>query len=384
MMNDFKYKYGLDRSRPAAAGSRRLRLVLLFILVLAVTGGIIYCLIPHGAKKPSPAPAPAPVAEVKTPAGGDKTAVDPTTKTGGSVAGGSVAAPVADPAAAGDAPSEQPPAITEDPADAPENPAADAPPVKPDAAAAGGSAPTPEVTATPQKGKPWAGDPPEERRPEVPAAVPTPENATLTQLYAGNADAAGTLIVVRPGESLSRLAVRHRTTVEALRHFNRLKRDNIRIGQKLRVIPGPWRITVDKTRRELILERRQNDEWREFAVFPVGLGRLDSTPEADFVISTRLRHPDWYAPDGRIIRYGDPENQLGEYFLKLARSGTPDKPLIGYGIHGTGDESTVGKNWSHGCVRMRNRDVGLLYYLTPTGTAVRIVPGEAAAKKPEK
>ena len=102
------------------------------------------------------------------------------------------------------------------------------------------------------------------------------------------------------------------------------------------------------------------------------------------MISTRLRHPDWYTTDGRIIRYGDPDNQLGDYFLKLAKSGTPDKPLIGYGIHGTSDESTVGKNWSHGCVRMRNRDVGLLYYLTPTGTPVRIIPGAAVEKKLEK
>ena len=111
---------------------------------------------------------------------------------------------------------------------------------------------------------------------------------------------------------------------------------------------------------------------------------LSAPPEADFAISTRLRHPDWYAPDGRIFRYGDAGNQLGDYFLKLASVGNPDKPLRGFGIHGTGDDATVGRNWSNGCVRMHNRDVELLYYLVPSGTPVRIVPGAGETGKAEK
>ena len=78
-------------------------------------------------------------------------------------------------------------------------------------------------------------------------------------------------------------------------------------------------------------------------------------------VTTQRADAELVMPDGRIYRYGDPENQLGDYFLKLAASGTPDKPLLGYGIHGTPDENSVGKNWSSGCVRMRNRDVEMLY-----------------------
>ena len=245
----------------------------------------------------------------------------------------------------------------------------------------GGSGVTP--TEFPTKGQPWVGDPPSEQpgAPTVQGPEPAAKDAArLAPLYAGSLGDDAETIRVRAGDNLSRIAVRKHTTVEALRHFNRLKDDNIVIGRKLRLLPGPWRITVDKTLRELRLERSVNGEWQNYGTFQVGLGRMDSTPEAEFVISNRLRHPDWYAPDGRILRYGDAENPLGEYFLKLARSGAPDKPLRGYGIHGTSDESTVGKNWSNGCVRMRNRDVELLYYLVPSGTPVKIVSGGTVQK----
>ncbi len=372
-MNDFKYRYGVDRAQRSASGTRRVRLLVLFILVLAATGGIIYCLVPHETLFPGNKPAPAADVTPAVPA-----ATEAASGTPGSPEGGNATAPVAgtnsgtEVSAVEDAPSagggEKPEQVADAPAkDSGENTVSPA-----------------DATEFPQKGKPWAGDPPEELpsapKPETPAA----EDPRLAPLYSGSTGELGTLVVVRPGESLSRLAARHRTTVEALRYFNKLKNDNIRIGQKLRLIPGPWRITIDKSRRELLLERSADGSWQAFANFPVGLGRMNSTPAADFVISTRLRHPDWYTTDGRIIPYGDPENQLGDYFLKLARSGSPDKPLIGYGIHGTGDESTVGKNWSRGCVRMRNRDVGILYYLAPTGTPVRIIPGEADVKKLEK
>ena len=99
---------------------------------------------------------------------------------------------------------------------------------------------------------------------------------------------------------------------------------------------------------------------------------MGKTPTADFAISARLRHPDWYLPDGRVFKYGDSENQLGDYFLKLAPVSAPGRPLLGYGIHGAKDENSVGRSLSSGCVRMRNADVEALYYLVPPGTRVSV------------
>lgn len=46
-----------------------------------------------------------------------------------------------------------------------------------------------------------------------------------------------------------------------------------------------------------------------------------------------------------------------------------------YGIHGTNDESRIGQAVSHGCIRMRNRDVIELHSLVQVGTPVIIRNG---------
>jgi len=44
-----------------------------------------------------------------------------------------------------------------------------------------------------------------------------------------------------------------------------------------------------------------------------------------------------------------------------------------YGVHGTNKPYSVGRSESHGCIRMRNKDVEALYPLIPYGTIVKIV-----------
>ncbi len=357
-MNDFKYDFDKDRS--GRTKFNRLRPVLLFIAVLAITAGIVYYLIPSGKGRAPSNPPP----------GGESFTEEAAIPDAGKLPEtGNYEQWTSDTGSESEAPLSS---STEE-SDA-ESPAAPSETVSTDA-----------PTQEPEKGKPWVGDPRENPLPPSPVAEAELAHSAkkLEPLFSGDPADFADIVVVRPGDSLSRIAQRHRTTVEGLRRFNRIKGDFIRIGQKLSVISGPWRIIVDKSRRELVLEQSRGDAWNTFGRFQVGLGRLDKTPEAEFVISSRLRHPTWYAPDGRIFRYGDPENQLGDYFLKLAESGQPDKPLLGYGIHGTNDDSTVGKNWSNGCIRMHNREVELLYYLVPAGTPVKIVAGGTGAQVSE-
>jgi lipoprotein-anchoring transpeptidase ErfK/SrfK len=42
------------------------------------------------------------------------------------------------------------------------------------------------------------------------------------------------------------------------------------------------------------------------------------------------------------------------------------------GIHGTNQPGLIPGRPSHGCIRMRNRDIKRLYALTPVGTPLRI------------
>lgn len=44
----------------------------------------------------------------------------------------------------------------------------------------------------------------------------------------------------------------------------------------------------------------------------------------------------------------------------------------GYGIHGTDVPSSIGRDVSHGCVRLRNEDITRLYEIVPVGTPVFI------------
>lgn len=73
---------------------------------------------------------------------------------------------------------------------------------------------------------------------------------------------------------------------------------------------------------------------------------------------------------------------VGEY--KIIYKGTDWGPSFGprwlglnvpwgtYGIHGTNKPYSIGQHLSHGCIRMRNRDVLELYDMIPVGTKVTI------------
>lgn len=178
---------------------------------------------------------------------------------------------------------------------------------------------------------------------------------------------------IRSGDSLSAIAEKYFTTIEFLRKKNNISGSRIFVGRIIRAVPGDWKIVVSKKYRLLKLYQLRKEGEKLFAVWEVGIGRMGKTPVAEFFIAARMRHPDWYMPDGRVAKYGTPENQLGDYFLKLVPSSAPGRPLQGYGIHGAKDESAVGRSLSNGCVRMLNRDVEKLYYLVPAGCKVSIV-----------
>jgi lipoprotein-anchoring transpeptidase ErfK/SrfK len=77
---------------------------------------------------------------------------------------------------------------------------------------------------------------------------------------------------------------------------------------------------------------------------------------------SRVSNPTYYHP-GTVIPSGK-SNPVGTRWLGLN--------LKGYGIHGTNAPQLVGKAASHGCVRLRNRDVEQLFSMLHVGDAVEI------------
>ncbi len=105
------------------------------------------------------------------------------------------------------------------------------------------------------------------------------------------------------------------------------------------------------------------EDGRVLKIYPVAVGALSSpTPTGQMRIINKLLAPTYYHP-GQIIRPGK-SNPLGGRWLGLSKRG--------YGIHGTNVPSSVGKAASHGCIRMRKRDVEELFECVRVDDVVEI------------
>jgi len=173
---------------------------------------------------------------------------------------------------------------------------------------------------------------------------------------------------VKPGDSLGRIAKMFGTTEDLAQQSNLIKDPAmIRVGDLYRVFSGKFSVVVSKSRNDLVLS--MND--RFFKRYRIGTGKFGKTPTGTFVIQDRIKEPVWWRPEGDRVPYGDKANILGTRWLALKATGTtPD--VKGYGLHGTWDENSIGKQESLGCVRMRNADIEELYLLLPIGTPVTI------------
>lgn len=167
--------------------------------------------------------------------------------------------------------------------------------------------------------------------------------------------------VVQEGDTLVAIAQRFNTTVDLIKACNNLKSNFIRPGDRLKVVPSKFSIVIDKSRNTLILK---SDE-KVVKVYSVGTGVSGSTPVGEFQITNKLINPPWHKAGVGVIPYGDPGNILGTRWLGL--------DITGYGIHGTWEPETIGKQASAGCIRMYNEDVEELFRIVSDGTPVVIV-----------
>ncbi len=99
------------------------------------------------------------------------------------------------------------------------------------------------------------------------------------------------------------------------------------------------------------------------ATFPVAVGAESSpSPTGEFEIVNRVANPTYYHP-GTVIPSGK-DNPVGTRWVGLSQRG--------YGIHGTNAPSSIGHAASHGCIRLRNRDMEKLFTLLRVGDVVQI------------
>lgn len=167
--------------------------------------------------------------------------------------------------------------------------------------------------------------------------------------------------VVKTGDTLKKVAQAHRISEDLLADINRISDKHfIRLNQTLKVIHGPFHAVVDKSDHELQVHL----DGVYVAGFRVALGMNGSTPTGKWIVRDQLQNPSWVDPrTGKRWRADDPENPIGEYWIGLEGVEGDAVGQIGFGIHGTIDEASIGQDVSMGCVRLAAKDIEFVYKL---------------------
>jgi len=149
------------------------------------------------------------------------------------------------------------------------------------------------------------------------------------------------------------------------------------------LMPAQPYILVDTARNHLYIKKR--DHVMLDALVSTGSGTiLDKpgegkeqwvfdTPRGEFSVQSKLVNPVWVKPDWAFVEEGldipktlsdrmEP-GVLGEYALGFGK---------GYFIHGTLYTRLIGKNVTHGCIRLNDEDLKSVYRLAKVGTPILI------------
>jgi len=97
------------------------------------------------------------------------------------------------------------------------------------------------------------------------------------------------------------------------------------------------------------------------------------TPRGEFEVKRKIADPNWIRPDWAFIEEGEDipkswkerveEGVLGKYALAFGN---------GYFIHGTLYTRLLGRNVTHGCIRVGDEDLETVYRLSRLGTKIYI------------
>ncbi|AFY56982.1 hypothetical protein Riv7116_4563 [Rivularia sp. PCC 7116] len=124
------------------------------------------------------------------------------------------------------------------------------------------------------------------------------------------------------------------------------------------------KLVVDLSDRRVYMYRQNT----VVASYPIGVGKKGwETPVGTFKVMHMQQFPAWQHPiTGKVFAPG-PNSPLGERWIGFWSDGHNE-----IGFHGTPDSELVGSPVSHGCLRMRNPDVRLLYEQISLGVPVQV------------
>ncbi len=171
---------------------------------------------------------------------------------------------------------------------------------------------------------------------------------------------------VQSGETLAQIAAQYAITPEFIARVNGL--DNPAVltpGQQLKVVTGPFRAELSRSRREITLFVGSYYAGR----FSAGVGRDLPLGDMALEVAEKSGARPYIDRDGnRQTVAGDPSNPYGSYWIGLRIPGTAVNPRIG--LHSTGRR--VDASDTRGCVSLSDRDADDLQAILSIGSRFTI------------
>ncbi len=142
-------------------------------------------------------------------------------------------------------------------------------------------------------------------------------------------------------------------------------------------------LIIDRIHNKMYLKEKDGSLIKEMVISAGSGGVLEDpqgnrkwifdTPKGKYLIKSIIEDPVWIKPDWAFIEEGEPipkndnerieRGMLGEYALSLGG---------GYFIHGTLYERLLGRNVTHGCIRVGRKDLRLVVKTVKVGDTVYI------------
>jgi L,D-transpeptidase ErfK/SrfK len=163
-----------------------------------------------------------------------------------------------------------------------------------------------------------------------------------------------------------------------------LEDQNTKLVEKIKKLSPKGTYIVIDTAKNLLYLRKEDQVVRK-AVVATGNGNVLAepggkkrswtfdTPRGEFAVINKRKEPAWIKPDWAFIEEGEAvpkklqdriqEDVLGEYAMGFGN---------GFFIHGTLYTRLLGRNASHGCVRVGDEDLIAAYEASTVGTKIFI------------
>jgi len=163
--------------------------------------------------------------------------------------------------------------------------------------------------------------------------------------------------VVAPGETLEQIAKRHELPTEILARINALDASvPLRSGEKLKVVPGPFRAEVDLVKSELTLFVGDLYAGR----YPVSFGAEPSPQPGLFQVVGKQKNRNYYGR-GVQIPANDPRNPFGGYWIDLGQD---------LCIHGSPSAGPTDSKL--GCISLSPMDANDVFGMLSSGSEITI------------